>query len=289
MMHFTFKAPPDGDLQQGDLIEKNDALLALLENIHPLYLRADYRCFIVLTQSCDLVRRRDHTCNSRYITLAPVRPLDIVVSRELAKYQDAMEAKGEICSKSRKDRVQMFVKRLLNNNEAEYFYLHSEPSAKLPDSCCAFLRLSTTVRSYEHYEVCLGARFLSLSPVFQAKLGWLVGNIYSRVGTDDWTPDHYPEADFDKVVARIVDEACMWVDEAKLREARKQLKDTFASMDREELRSQIQELSSRPKIDQVTEQVVTVLRQTGLIQDDALAKDTQRRLRNDPKLASLVK
>lgn len=288
-MHFTFQPPAGDDLQQGDIIGRSDALLGVLKDVHPHYLRADFSCFVVLTQSCDLVRRGNGvTCNSRYVSLAPVRPLDVVIGRELTKYQSPMEVKAEVCSASRKDRVQMFVRRLLNNNEQDYFYLHSEPSAGLSDGCCAFLRLSTTLRAREHYDACLGARFLSLSPVFQAKLGWLVGNIYSRVGTDDWTPEHYQEADFEKVVSRIVDEACAWVVDPKLKEAKRELKDEFVNLDRDQLRKRINEFESRPKIDQITEQVVRVLVKTGVI-PNAESDQAQLRLRNDPDLARLVK
>jgi len=50
----------------------------------------------------------------------------------------------------------------------------------------ASLKVSIALKSDLHYEKCLSAKVLELSDEFKAKLGWLVGNIYSRVGTTDW-------------------------------------------------------------------------------------------------------
>lgn len=50
----------------------------------------------------------------------------------------------------------------------------------------ASLKVSIALKSNLHYEQCLAAKALELSDEFKAKLGWLVGNIYSRVGTTDW-------------------------------------------------------------------------------------------------------
>ena len=50
----------------------------------------------------------------------------------------------------------------------------------------AYLKVSIALKSQEHYDKCLAAKKLELSDEFKAKLGWLVGNMYSRVGTADW-------------------------------------------------------------------------------------------------------
>lgn len=293
-MHFTFQAPSNPDLQQGDLLRKTDKLRQLLQEVHPHYLRTDYAYFVVLTQSCDLVRRPNgggkRACKSRYINIAAVRPLDIVVKREIERYQGPLETRADICSRSKRDRVEMFLERLLNNNEDDYFYIHAEPSAGVPDNMCAFLRLSISIRAYQHYDLCVESRCLSLKPMFQAKLGWLIGNMYSRVGTDDWTPDHYSEDEFDKIVSRLMDTACVWVNEPKLREARRVLKDEFQGLERDALRERIEALSIEPKIDRIVDRVVEVLMEAGTVRaDPAESGRIRNRLRNDPSLAKLAK
>jgi len=43
----------------------------------------------------------------------------------------------------------------------------------------------TTLKSH-HYDALIDARRGRLAPDFQAKFGWLVGNLYSRAATPDW-------------------------------------------------------------------------------------------------------
>ena len=50
------------------------------------------------------------------------------------------------------------------------------------------LPLSMSIR-VEHYDACLEGRVAQLTDLFQAKLGWLLGQQFSRVGTPDWTPE----------------------------------------------------------------------------------------------------
>ena len=70
--HFTYE-PPKDDLRQGDLLEKTEALEELLEEVHPYYLKDTYTHFLIITQSCDLVRRNGNPPKSRYVTIAGVR------------------------------------------------------------------------------------------------------------------------------------------------------------------------------------------------------------------------
>lgn len=44
-------------LCQGDILEKTDDLIAILKEVHPYFLNESYKYFMVLSQSCDLVRR----------------------------------------------------------------------------------------------------------------------------------------------------------------------------------------------------------------------------------------
>jgi hypothetical protein len=187
-MHFTYEAQPRSDLQQGDLIQRTEAVEALLREVHPHYFQSpNYRYFLVLTQSCDLARRDGKACNGRYITIAAVRPLRTAIEREVQKLQHTdIERRLGFCSNDRQAKLTQFMERLLNNNEEDYFYLHREQSAGLVEDHCAFLQLSIALRAQTHYATLLAARILSLKESFQHKLGYLVGTLYSRVGTEDW-------------------------------------------------------------------------------------------------------
>jgi len=83
---------------------------------------------------------------------------------------------------------------------------------KLVEDCCAILSLTIAVKSSVHYETCLKAKVLELDQAFQAKLGWLVGQLYSRVGTTDWDA-----ADLNQKVKAALKDAAIWVPEDKMK------------------------------------------------------------------------
>ena len=120
---------PAGELEQGDLLSPDTQLRALLEQYHPYYARhKENKLYAVLTQSCDLVRRDGKPCKAKYISLAAVRPLSIVLEREIAKHQDKFDIEANTCAQTRRALIEQFLERVLNNNEHEYFYLEPEPA-----------------------------------------------------------------------------------------------------------------------------------------------------------------
>ena len=44
--------------------------------------------------------------------------------------------------------------------------------------------------SVQHFGICLQAKTCQLKEAFQAKLGWLIGNLYSRVATAEWDTEN---------------------------------------------------------------------------------------------------
>ncbi|WP_374690704.1 hypothetical protein [Accumulibacter sp.] len=98
------------------------------------------------------------------------------------------------CSDSNKGKLTDQIRKLLDNTCPGYFFLKAEPERELKHDSCAFLELSFPIRSDMHYATCTAAKRLELSEGFRAKLGWLVGDLYSRVGT----PDYAPGAGMDK-------------------------------------------------------------------------------------------
>ena len=187
-MHFTYSSNPDRTtLCQGDILEKTEELTAVLRDVHPYFLNAQYKYFIILTQSCDLVRRDGKSCKSPYITLAAVRSPDSFLSNHFLNNHFATDVNGFLLMESKeKNRAYQFVERLFNNTEPDYFFLFREDMLDFPESMVASLKVSIALKSDLHYDSCLAAKKIELAPEFQAKLGWLVGNIYSRVGTIDW-------------------------------------------------------------------------------------------------------
>lgn len=223
-MHFTYRKP-QGDLQQGDLLNITDEIRGVLSKYYSYYANhPDYSYFMVLTQSCDLDRYGGKPCKARYITIAAVRPIGTVFSRELEKHQrSSLEKNGNLCSSEKQHWIRDFIIRLLNNNIPEYFYLAEDSDFGLDQANVAFLKLAVPIK-VKHYKICLNARFVQLDDIFQAKLGWLIGNLYSRVGTPDWVPQQTTEEEFDSIVEETLNNICLWIDDPILEHLKKELK-----------------------------------------------------------------
>lgn len=220
--HFCYGTTNSSNLQQGDILEKTEPLKNILREVHPHYLDESYTRFIVLSQTCDLVRREGRDCKTRYITLGVIRPLSLLIEREIEKYQDNFDKTAIVCKNSVKSKLAQFLERLFNNNEHEYFYIEPQPEVGLSEPSCAFLRLSISIRAYQHYNNCFEARSLSLSEGFRAKLGWMIGNVYSRVGTEDWVPGTLKRDVFNRKIQDTLESLSQWVDDQKLESVKKE-------------------------------------------------------------------
>lgn len=221
-MHFTYTENLcTTELCQGDVLERTPDIDALLELVHPhFYKKESNLFFMVLTQSCDLVPRSNGNCKASYITIAPVRPIDIVLSRQVSGLQaDGIQANAPVLTDKSKSKLSEFLQRLYNNNEPGLFFLEASGTI-LPSDCCVYLNLSIAIKSMEHYQKCVDAKRLQLSDTFQAKLGWLVGQMYSRVGTDDWDSNALK-----KKIQLALENIAIWIPEASAKPLSKILKD----------------------------------------------------------------
>lgn len=286
---FTYREPPAKDLEQGDLLAKTAEIQDILRAIHPYYLREDYTHFLVLTQSCDLVRRSGKPPKSRYITIAAVRPFPLIIVREIEKYQEPFEKAAIVCSNQFRLLLIQFLDRLFNYNEHEFFYLHPEPLLGLTDPHCASLRLKVSIKASLHYETCIQARMLSLAPLYQAKLGWMIGNIYSRVGTEEWVPTAETKKDFDQRVRLLLDKACKWEDPKRLLKAKATVTAQLLDAGTEAIQKHIADTIVPDPVEEVITAVIAQLQKLAKVADDEEAKKIANRLRNDPVIAKLRK
>ena len=210
-MHFTYRVPSD-NLMQGDIIARDAELDAALEKVHPHFVSEDCQFYMVVTQSCDLVLRKKVT-KARYITIAAVRPLRIAVMRELDQIRTPIETQWDIASERKKEKIRNFLGSLFNNNEKGYFFLFKQDDSGLNGLNCAFLRLTVSIESSDYYDLLKENRVLSLSPEFQAKFGWLIGDLYSRVGTEDFS--EIERVTYKKTLQEESDSLCQWVPHEK--------------------------------------------------------------------------
>lgn len=215
-MHFTYNdtAPEADVLSQGDVLRRTPELEQVLKQYYPYFGdNEENQFFLVITQACDLVPRSSNVCKAKYIELAAVRPLRIAVEREFASHiHPEFDLPFAVASQKARPKFEQFLERLFNNNEQDYFFLRAEVTAGLPEDCCAFLHLTVPIKA-EHYKTCLKARVLTLNTIFQAKLGWLVGQIYARVGTTDWT-----RKELIAMVQHIARGSGAWIDDKLLKQ-----------------------------------------------------------------------
>jgi len=189
-MHWTYeKCENNADLEQGDILEPREELSALFKNVHPYFTQPKYRGFLVITQTCDLQNRLYNgtkRCSATHISLSVIRSVQDVISQSLSERFGFM-APG-IYAMHMQRTVENLAERLVNQNENSLglFFLHSDLDSGIAVHSVALLRVAISVKAVEHYETLKSARVGRLSKEFQPKLGWMVGNLYSRVGVTDW-------------------------------------------------------------------------------------------------------
>lgn len=222
--HFTYAQKPDYDtLCQGDIIRITDELREVLETYHSYFINKQYTYFVVLTQSCDLVRRDGKTCKSPYITLAALRTFPDYLRKTIGNeyYVESVNGILLLESGNKEKKCYEAIERLYNNTEPDYFFLYHEDAFKFYEDMVAYLKVSIPLKS-EHYDKCLAGKIMELSDEFKAKLGWLVGNMYSRVGTHDWG-DKMEKSEREAMIQNVLRKNFIIANKSRLRKTVKEL------------------------------------------------------------------
>lgn len=213
--HWTYdKVGAELDLSQGDYLAPTSELREVLKQVHPHFCDPKYVGFVIATQTCDLVRREGAECAARYISVAAVRTLYAVLPRLVSSIDGAL-VKDNIFFKSRRSKAQELLGRVLDQNEQALglFYFHADSEIGIGDPSVAYLRVTVALKS-DHYATLLAARRGRLKPEFQAKFGWLIGNLYARPATTDWAEQN-AAVEKNEVIQRLLQNA-RWVDDKAL-------------------------------------------------------------------------
>lgn len=286
--HYVYREPNKTTLNQGDVLQKTPALITHLQQYHFYYANhADYKYFMVVTQSCDLVLR-DGACTSPYITIAAVRPLEEVLRREAAKHQTDWQRSAGVIGRKTEEKLVLFLSSLIDNNQDSYFYLHQDVGLGIQQNCCAFLPLSVTLK-IDHYQTCLDAKIAELTDTFQAKLGSIIGQLYGRVAAPEWN-EYYPDNKVAKQVAALLKRTLRTIDDQQIAEGISDLKQTgrWEGMRPIEIRDYITKFKITPKRDQIKQRAVDWF----CGEDNKLVEQLRGRiqgpLRQDPELATAI-
>lgn len=287
MAHFTYQDVDRINLSQGDILNKTQEIESILSEVHPHYQKLDYKYFIVLTQSCDLVRREGDSCKSNYITLAAVRSFQTYLTKETISFKKSNFEKGRIFDSKYRDKVYNKVEKLFNNNEPEYFFISRDLSFGIEDDYVAFLKLSIAIKSELHYQACLNAKTAELRSEFKAKLGWLVGQMYSRVGTEDWAPNTLTQSDFRAKIEATLNSNIYWIDSDVGKVLKKNM--AIAGLSEDEIIEIAQEIKPQTKKDQLLASLAKILSDSKLNIDPPITEKLLRRVKNDQTITGLLK
>lgn len=214
--HWTYadECDPASHLEQGDILLPTQALRAALTQAHPHFTDDKFLGFVVITQTCDLVKRP--LPSAPYVAIAAVRSLRSVLPKLLKSACDPWNV--GIFPESRKDLARKLLERLFNQNEQALgvFYLHPDGDIGLGEPAVALLRVSVALKA-EHYEALVSARTGRLKTDFQAKLGWLVANLYGRAASADWSDQPSGKAQLDELIESYLDDPqCCWANDEAL-------------------------------------------------------------------------
>lgn len=295
MNHFTYANTFDEKwLKQGDVLKKTPELSAIINEIHPYFKSENYQHFIVLTQTCDLVKRRDDKCKSKYITIAAIRSLEDALKREAEEiaFSKIERKTKQLIDEKNSTKLSEFLVRLFNNNISDYFYLHQDVLLGFVDPSVAFLRVSIALKSEFHYALCLSSKVLELDENFQAKLGWLVGNLYSRVGTEDWVPNTLDQSKFNKMVSDQVKTYFKIV--PNLNEIQNILEEKYTdeqleSLSVDDLIDQIKKIKVPNRKEKVLSKIEEIIFDSNALQDGYDIKKLITRISNDASITSFLK
>lgn len=286
--HWTYDVvEPTADLAQGDIVEPTSAIRDVLREVHPHFLDPKYVSFMVLSQSCDLVQRAGN--RGQPINLCVIRELRAVAARLLEVYCGT-GMRGIFCSETRSE-GRKFLDRTINQNEQAtgLFYLHPDADAGVSTPSVAMLRIAIALRM-EHYRVIQAGRRGRLRPEFQAKLGWLVGNLYSRVGTEDWSEPPGRKKEQRKIVDQVIDNL-VGVEWASSEAARKAKAAGFSveGKSQDEVRAALRSFEPTPLDVQLLQELERILQNPDLGIPPEVRERLLKRLPNDAAIAELFR
>jgi hypothetical protein len=116
------------------------------------------------------------------------------------------------------------LKKLISNTSEEVFFLDAFVAPSINEPLCAFLQLSIALRA-EHYEALVAAKQAEMTDIFAAKIGWMTGNLYSRVATPDlYEVDPRAAHDYERnLIQGLLRDDTEWLDNRQIKEYRRRL------------------------------------------------------------------
>jgi hypothetical protein len=113
--------------------------------------------------------------------------------------------------------------------------------------------------------------------------------MYSRVGTEDWVPTVVSEKGFKERIESILDSTCQWVEEKKLKVAKRSASDEILSGGQQAIRDHIAATKLPNTTELVADAVIRVLTEMGKVSSEDDSRKIKIRLTNNPVFATHTK
>lgn len=284
----------DSGLQQGDILDKSPAILSALGKAFPEDLLEKTYAFIVLTQSCDLVRRNKKSCKAKYISLATISPLEdnlimlLDDACEKACLDPDMSISGLYISKDR-NKAHQLIERILNQTEEDraLFYLPPYLDAGIAVHSIANLQVNFALK-LDNYDSLIKNLKGRLSNVYQNRLGWLVGNLFSRVAIPDFDQEEKKTIIRELLKRKDSERGPFWISQDAVSEAQsKGLK--MDGRTTQEIYELIKSHSPSSPKEKAIERILNILKEEASGLGEPVLDRISRMLRQDPFLANYIR
>jgi hypothetical protein len=177
-----YQEPPNEDLlYQGDILNP-ESLRSILKGHQDYFADQPYfRRYMVLTQTCDLVRAR----LVDFIFLAVIRKLDDVFGRRHIEDGPAKSSTSQLLR-------DLYLRQ---PNKRGFFYLPKNAQYGIEEESVADLRVMFSVHK-SIYPRLLRARCGAITDIYAAQLGQIAGHMFNRIAIPEWD-ESSPEVTLD--------------------------------------------------------------------------------------------
>ncbi|MBS0351516.1 MAG: hypothetical protein JSR33_10100 [Proteobacteria bacterium] len=176
----------ENSLLQGDVLKVQGQFSNFFKQFYPEVSFPDHedQYVMVLTQSCDLVKSHKRKPKVSHINVCLIRTLRSLVRVLISEEIKPLSIAGNnILEREANDRLKDKLSKLLNNSDQKLnFFLPMQ--SPFTEDMVAMIPLSFSFR-IEHYNLLAQNKVLVLKPEFQAKVGYIISELYGRVGTPD--------------------------------------------------------------------------------------------------------
>ena len=176
----------ESSLLQGDILKIDGQFRQYFDEFYPAIQPSDGKIqyVMILTQSCDLVRTKKRKPKLSHVNVCLVRRLSSVIKRLINEEIKPTEiGNTKVLSRDALDQLKDKLSKLLNNSDQKtHFFLPKQ--TPFEEDMVAVLPLSFSFRA-DHYDLLLENRVLGIKPEFQAKVGHIIAQLYSRIATPD--------------------------------------------------------------------------------------------------------